>query len=159
MKLYLVQHGEAVSKEDNPDRPLSEKGRADVERMASFLARSTRVARVIHSGKARARETALLLSQVLGPGMVVEEAAVGIAPNDSTDALAKAVETLGDEDNADIMVVGHLPFMARMVSLLITGDEGADTVAFQPGSVACLERGEDGEWMLSWMVRPELMGG
>ena len=49
--------------------------------------------------------------------------------------------------------------MARMVSLLITGDEGADTVAFQPGSVACLERGEDGEWMLSWMVRPELMGG
>ena len=109
MKLYLVQHGEAVSKEDNPDRPLSEKGRADVERMASFLARSARVARVIHSGKARARETALQLSQVLGPGMVVEEAAVGIAPNDSTDALAKAVETLGDEDNADIMVVGTSP--------------------------------------------------
>ena len=26
MKLYLVQHGEAVSKAENPERPLSEQG-------------------------------------------------------------------------------------------------------------------------------------
>ncbi len=49
MKLYLVQHAEAVPAEDNPDRPLSDKGRTDVQRVASFLARSVRVGRIIHS--------------------------------------------------------------------------------------------------------------
>jgi hypothetical protein len=28
-------------------------------------------------------------------------------------------------------------------------------VAYQPGSVACLEQGEEG-WILAWMLRPEL---
>ena len=75
MKLYLVQHAEAVPAEDDPDRPLSDKGRTDVQRVASFLARSVRVGRIVHSPKMRARDTAVLLAQALGPGGVVEEAA------------------------------------------------------------------------------------
>ncbi len=67
------------------------------------------------------------------------------------------------------MVVGHLPFMGRLVSHLVAGSEDADVVAFQPGTVACLERadgedaedGEDGEgdWAVAWMVWPGLLGG
>ncbi len=37
MRLYLVQHGEAVTKAVDPDRPLSEQGRADVERLAIWM--------------------------------------------------------------------------------------------------------------------------
>ena len=37
MKLYLVQHGQAVSKEEDPERPLSEQGREDVRRVATRL--------------------------------------------------------------------------------------------------------------------------
>ena len=33
MRLYLVQHGEAVAKEVDPDRPLSEHGREDIVRL------------------------------------------------------------------------------------------------------------------------------
>ena len=33
MKLYLVQHGDALTKESDPDRPLSDRGRADVTEM------------------------------------------------------------------------------------------------------------------------------
>ncbi len=36
MKLYLVQHGEAKKKEEDPLRPLSESGREDVQRVAKY---------------------------------------------------------------------------------------------------------------------------
>ena len=38
MDVYLVQHGEAVSEEQDPQRPLSEAGSAAVARVASVLA-------------------------------------------------------------------------------------------------------------------------
>ncbi len=169
MRLYLVQHGDATPKDQNPERPLSDKGRTDIERMAAFLARSRmRLARVIHSGKKRAEETALLFADVLGPGKVVEEAVAGLGPNDSTDLLFQAVgpwagdAVAGIEGAGDIMVVGHLPFMGRLLSRLVSGREESDIAAFIPGTVACLEykKGPAGldEWTLVWMARPELLG-
>ncbi len=164
MRVYLVQHAEAVPAEDNPDRPLSDKGRDDARRVASFLARSVRVGRVIHSPKTRARDTAVLLAQALGPGGVVEEAASGLAPDDSVEVAADLIAGWSE----DTMVVGHLPFMGRLVSHLVAGSGDADVAAFQPGTVACLERagGEDaedgengeGDWAVAWMVRPGLLG-
>ena len=120
MHIYLVQHGAAVPKDENPEKPLSDSGRDDIKKMASFLARShVSAARVIHSGKLRALETALLLAEVLGPGNVVEEIESGLAPNDSTDALFAAI----DGWTEDTIIVGHLPFMSKMVSRLVTGNE------------------------------------
>ena len=72
MKLYLVQHGEAVSKAENPERPLSEQGQSDISRIATFLAGDIRISRVIHSGKERAFQTAQILASALSPGMDVE---------------------------------------------------------------------------------------
>src|SRR5688572_29245639 len=37
MRLYLVQHGEAVPEQVDPQRPLSEAGRRDVQAMARLL--------------------------------------------------------------------------------------------------------------------------
>ncbi len=165
MKLYLVQHAEAVPAEDNPDRPLSDNGRTDVQRVASFLARSVRVGRIVHSPKMRARDTAVLLAQALAPGGVVEEAASGLAPNDSVEVVADLIAGWSE----DSMVVGHLPFMDRLASRLVAGSEEANVAAFQPGTVVCLERADadedadddedGGGWVLAWMVRPELLGG
>ena len=156
MRIYLVQHGAAVPRDEDPARPLSPSGREDVKRVASFLGRSRlSVARVIHSGKRRALETALLLAEVIGPGSVVEEAARGLEPDDSTDRLADAVEDWTE----DTVVVGHLPFMGRMVARLVTGNEDASVVHYMPGTVVCLERGGNGGgWSIVWMLRPELLG-
>ena len=157
MHIYLVQHGAAVPKDENEERPLSDQGRDDINKVASFLARSgVSVPRVIHSGKLRAMETALLLSGVIGPGNMVEEAETGLAPDDSTDLFFAAIEEWTD----DAIIVGHLPFMAKLASRLVTGNEDETVVHFKPGSVACLERGENGGgWTVSWFVRPELFGG
>ena len=155
MKLYLVQHGDAVPKDENPERPLSDRGRTDVQRMASFLARGgVRVARVVHSGKVRARDTGALLSQVLGPAGVVEEAAVGLGPDDSPERLAEAIAGWTE----DVMVVGHMPAMGKLVSHLAAGNENVGAVALVPGTVVCLEKAGD-DWAVNWMVRPELLGG
>ena len=37
MKLFLVQHGKAETKETNPLRPLTEQGREDVSKIAEFI--------------------------------------------------------------------------------------------------------------------------
>ncbi len=153
MKLYLVQHGEAVSKEIDPERPLSATGRSDVERLASFLGeRSIQVARVVHSGKTRAQQTAELLATVVAPGGEVETTS-GLKPLDSPGPCAFKLE----EHPEDLLIVGHMPFLGKLVACLITEREDIEMVAFRPGTLACLERGEEGSWVIAWMVRPELL--
>ncbi len=155
MKLYLMQHGEALTAKENAERPLSEKGLKDVGRLAVFLARSrVKVVRVIHSGKARALATGLAMAEVIGPGREVERAESGLAPNDNTDQLTIVANALDE----DFMVVGHMPFMGRMASRLLTGNEEAAKIDFTPSTIACLERAPDGNWSLNWVVRPELLG-
>lgn len=153
MRLYLVQHGEALSADDDPARPLSEAGRRDVAALAQFLETSgLTIARVVHSGKLRAEETAAILAPALASTAPIESQA-GLAPNDSVTEFARRAASW----YADHLVVGHLPFMDRATAYLVTGAEAPGVVAFRPGSIVCLER-DDGSWRLAWMVRPELLG-
>ena len=150
MKLYLAQHGDALAKEINPERPLSETGQSAVERLAMSLAERIEVSRVIHSGKTRARQTAEILARYISSESAVEEFN-GINPNDPVEAFAQLIDDWDD----DLLVVGHLPFMSKLVSLLLTGSAEEVIVAYSPGSIASLESVEEG-WQLLWMVSPEL---
>jgi phosphohistidine phosphatase len=152
MRLYLVQHGQAMNKAVNPDRPLSREGEAEVNRIASILSRiGTAPGRIVHSGKTRARQTAELFDEALGAKTGPTEIS-GIAPLDSVIDFAVRVSEMAE----DTMVCGHQPFVGRLVSRLLAGDEDIPLVEFSPGSVACLERGADGIWVLCWLIRPEL---
>ncbi|MGD2136658.1 MAG: phosphohistidine phosphatase SixA [Gammaproteobacteria bacterium] len=155
MKLYLVQHGEALPKAEDPERPLSEAGTRDVQAMAAFLkAAGIRAGRVWHSGKRRAEQTADILARVVLSGG--KTAAIqGIKPNDPVgDFVVDA-----DVWEEDTVVVGHLPFMSRLVSLLTFGDPEHAVVSYSPGSVVCLERQAPHHWVVLWMQRPELLAG
>ncbi|MDA0998290.1 MAG: phosphohistidine phosphatase SixA [Proteobacteria bacterium] len=156
MRVYIVRHGNAVDAEQNPTRPLSERGRRDVQRMASFLGRAqVRVVRVVHSGKTRAAQTALLLAEVLGPGKLVEEMSLGLNPGDEPEPAAKAIQGW----TGDSMLVGHLPHLGRLVAYMTAGDDEKQIVDFATGAVACLERGDNGNgWRLRWMMEPKLLG-
>jgi phosphohistidine phosphatase len=154
MKLYLVQHGEAVPKTEDPERPLSMQGRRDVSAVAGLLqSAGVRVERVWHSGKTRAEQTARLLAGAVLPRGRKPQAIEGLGPN------APVTEFSIDADvwEEDTLVVGHLPFMARLVALLTTGDSERDIVAFYPGGVVCLERADAGHWVLLWMIRPDIL--
>ncbi len=153
MKLYLVQHGQSVSKEIDPDRPLSAQGEHDVNQVADFLQQSgVAVDRIKHSGKTRARQTAEILAKaLLNNGDIV--AIVGIAPNDPVGSLAETIPVL----ETNTMIVGHLPFMAKLVSYLITGKDDYPLLTYQPGSIVCLEQDENHAWQIQWMIRPDCL--
>ena len=152
MQLYLVQHGEALSKEIDPDRALSEAGRNDVQRLASFLAGKVQVARILHSGKTRARQTAEILAAAVAPGREIEQLG-GLGPNDPVEPFVRHVEEWAE----DLLVVGHLPFMAKLAARLAAGSGERSIVAYRPGSIVCLDMSEEAGWQVQWMIRPELL--
>jgi phosphohistidine phosphatase len=152
MELYLVQHGEAKSKAEDPQRPLTEQGREEVQRVATFAARAgLEVGQIRHSGKRRAEETASVLAEHLSPAKGVL-AVSGLAPMDDVRPIAQA---LGKE-TAPLMLVGHMPFMDRLTGLLITGNPNNSAVRFRMGCIVCLE-GAGHDWAVKWVIRPELV--
>jgi phosphohistidine phosphatase len=153
MKLYLVQHGEACKKEVDPERPLTERGREDIDRLAVFLKQAgIRADRVMHSGKLRAMQTAEQLSKVIAPG-IEPQMSDGINPNDDP----KTFDLRRNGEDMDMLVVGHLPYMAKLVAYLVVEDEDKLITAYQPGSVVCLESLDNTCWQINWMMRPELL--
>jgi phosphohistidine phosphatase len=152
MRLYLVQHGDAVPEQVDPERPLSATGRQDIEAVARLLANAgTHAVRVAHSGKLRAQQTAELTAVALAPG-VAPETMSGLNPNNPVEPVARRIA----DWTSDVMLVGHLPVMGKLVARLVTGDERKPVAAYAPGTVVCLEQGDAGHWAIRWMVRPEL---
>jgi phosphohistidine phosphatase len=142
MELYVMQHGEASPEQDDPARPLTPAGRATVQKVASWARYSGALLdRCVHSGKLRAQQSgklraqqsAELLAAALGSGQV--EARDGLAPNDPVAAVADWLRELPD---SAVAVVGHLPFVDRLTSLLIVGDEAAGVVMFRMGGLVKL---------------------
>jgi phosphohistidine phosphatase len=155
MNIYLVQHGKPVSKEENPEKPLSEKGIEDIERIAGFLERvgSVQVKEIFHSGKTRARQTAEILSSRLISGRE-PKAKAGLAPLDDVKIISEEILQMRN----DFMFVGHLPHLARLTSYLTTGNVSGSVVGFQQGGVVCLNfNDEEVDWTIAWMVVPEII--
>jgi len=151
MTLYLVRHGEAKPKWQDPDRPLTDGARIDIERIALFAKNAgVKVAQIRHSGKTRTEQTAAILAQHLNPdaGSV---AITGLAPNDDVETIADALY----KETDNLMLVGHLPFLDRLASQLLTGNPEKSIVKFQTASFVCLENSGVG-WRVDWMVTPQL---
>jgi len=131
---------------------LTEKGFADVSKIARFAqAADLRVPLIWHGGKLRARQTADLLAGALQPEEGMREGG-GLAPHDPVEPVVEELEAR----QADLMMVGHLPFLTKLASMLLSGFL-ADMIAFQPGGILCMERGPDHRWRIGWMVTPELI--
>ena len=153
MKLLLAQHGAAQSKQQNPQRPLSEEGIADVNRVANFMNEAgITVERVIHSGKLRAQQTAEIFAKALAAEASIE-VNDSLNPNDDPEIFRNQIEN----SLQDTLVVGHLPFMSNFVSQLVLNNETSPVASYQPGSVVCLEKDDSDLWLLNWMIRPELL--
>ncbi len=153
MKLYLMQHGNAVSKEENPAQPLSEKGRKDVESAADFICKAgIQIPLIFHSNKTRAKQTAEIIAARLISQVGLNEKK-GLAPLDEIVHIAKEIEATEE----DRMLVSHLPFLAKLSSYLIAGDESLSIIQFQQGGLVCLQRNNEGNWVIEWMVPPLLI--
>ena len=154
MTIYLVQHGNPVSKEEDPNRPLSKQGRMDVEKMANFIEKlGVDVEEVWHSTKTRARQTAEIIISKLRPDKQPLEKR-GLSPLDDVRVIAEEIE----RSDKDLMIVGHLPHLAKLTSFLTTGSESNSIVRFQQSGVVCLQPDEENKgWTIAWMLVPNMI--
>ena len=151
MPVYLVQHGEAKPETEDPLRPLTDCGREGVQRVARHAAPlKLPVSEIRHSGKLRARQTAEILAAALAPGRDVRQMD-GLAPGDDPGKARAVVESAVEP----LMLVGHLPHLSRLASMLLLGDPERHIIQFRNGGIICLVKGEGG-WLLQWALTPEL---
>lgn len=156
MHLYLVQHAEAKPKEEDPERHLSERGLKTAQKVASYLVDTIDIQlhSILHSEKARALETAQVFGEKLSPFRGLEEAKE-LSPNSTPWGW---VENLAQIEN-NIMIVGHLPHLQRLSSILLCQDEHKQIIEFEMGCVICLSRDGSGIWAVQWMLIPSVIPG
>ena len=152
MKVYLVQHGEPKLEKEDPERPLTGRGRESVESVARYTAKcGIEVAEILHPGRLRAKQTAELFAQYLSPLKGIREVE-GLAPLDDPHKAQELVQMA----EKPLMLVGHLPHLTRLASLLVLGMPDKEIVKFTMGGVVCLNRSDD-FWSIQWALIPELI--
>lgn len=147
MALYIVQHGKAFSKEEDPERHITKEGIEDATRVAHELThRDIPLDRIMHSGKSRAEDTARIFRHALDTSipLVAHE---GMAPNDDAAAFAETIDTA-----ENLMVVGHQPFLGKLIALLVNGDETVQSESVVNAGVIALEWNNG--WSVSWRIDP-----
>ncbi len=154
MQIICVRHGEACGPEIDSKRPLTERGRDQVNELACFLAKNgLSIQQSFHSGKLRAKQTADIFAKKLAIASVSE---LSLLENDQT----------GVEDLLDIipswtentMIVGHLPFIPEFVNAIVLNKINHQPILHcPPATVICLEYLENAHWIIRWMLNPELL--
>jgi phosphohistidine phosphatase len=147
MFLYLAHHGNAVGSEVDPRRPLSPEGRVDVERIAAQAAALGATPAVVwHSGKLRAKQTAEALWRACNA--LAELAATrDLQPDDPPQWMRDRLRA----EARDILIVGHFPYLPRLLALLVTGGEAG--VSFPENGIVALETLDEGAtWSERWRL-------
>ncbi|NOQ88774.1 MAG: phosphohistidine phosphatase SixA, partial [Gammaproteobacteria bacterium] len=143
-RIYFAQHGLAVDKKDDPERPLSQRGIQQSKTIAKKLCVSEPpITSVFHSGKLRAAETAEIFARAMNISST--PAIDGLSPNDDVELLAQELNI----NNA--LYIGHLPHLDKLVTYLITGNENGSIITFQNSAVVCLEK-HDTRYLLQWYL-------
>ena len=151
MALYIVQHGKSLSTEIDPERGLSQDGVKEVTLIANVAkGYQTQVSDIWHSGKKRAIQTAEIFASILNfrEGLVEK---TDLGPMDDVKTVAGAIT------NNNTMIVGHLPFLEKLISYLVTGTEDFEIFKLQNGGLVCLDQTEGGVyWHIKWALMPNI---
>ncbi|MBU0969744.1 MAG: phosphohistidine phosphatase SixA [Proteobacteria bacterium] len=155
MALFLVQHGISSSKAVDPGKGLSDLGIEETNRIAPVAkGYGIPVHTIVHSGKKRAEQTAAIYHRALSLKTPLE-AIPGINPLDDVRIFAAGIDP-----HANWMVVGHMPFMERLVSYLVAGSEVIRVYQFQNSGIVCLDCGEghngEPDWFIKWTLNPHI---
>ena len=149
MLLYIFRHGDAKPEREDPQRGLSDRGREEVTAICAVFSRiSPQIEEIWHSGKTRAQQTA----DILAAGLKIEERVhprSGLNPNDPLPPLVEELE----RRERNLAIVGHLPQLGKLISVLLLGSE-QELLDLPSAGLVCLERTGD-SWRLNWFLTPE----
>jgi phosphohistidine phosphatase len=147
--LFLVHHGDAVGPDVNPMRPLSDRGRVEVDMLAqNAAARGARPDIIWHSGKLRARQTAEAYWTRCNP-LATFSATRGLQPTDPTNWIVDSITG----ETKHILLAGHFPHLPRLLGRLLSGHANAEPADFPLNGIVALEY-TDGKWIEKWRMKP-----
>lgn len=125
MKLSLLRHGIAADRgnpeyEHDSERPLTAKGERRMRRIAEGM-QTLRLSYdlILSSPYLRAKQTAEIVTQVLHTpeGILLTEA---LTPEGNPRQLIEVLRT-DHQARQDVLLVGHEPYLSRLISTLLTG--------------------------------------
>jgi phosphohistidine phosphatase len=138
MRVVIVRHGQALSKQDDPEQGLSPHGREQAKLVGAELKKlDLAEARILHSVKTRARQTAEIIAAELQTSSAPEQIE-GIKPNDPVEPIVRDI-LAADETR---IYVSHLPFVQYLTAVLMTHRKEPQPV-FSTCGMAVLERDDD----------------
>ena len=153
MKLFLIQHAQAKSKEEDPQRSLADEGKANIKKVAECVARTApEITEVWHSEKLRTKQTAQILAKELDISDRLKEYP-GLMPNDNVDSVNERLM----EVKENVAIVGHLPFLDKLASLLLCHSQETRIINFAMGGIVCLNRDQENVWSIEWMITPGIV--
>jgi phosphohistidine phosphatase len=143
--LWILRHGKAVEANPSvadPQRPLAALGKAQSRAMGEFLKqRKIKLDRIHSSSSLRTRETAE--SFLEGGGLKIPLELTERIYNAGGTDLLEYVRGLKKGEDA-VMLVGHMPGVGELVSLLVT-DQDDLAIKFKPGSLVLVNL-DVGSW-------------
>lgn len=164
MKLYLLRHGDAADHGDSrypndADRPLTTKGLQRTKLLAHAL-RQWEISfdAILTSPLVRARQTAEALARGLRFHGHPEQIA-HLAPSGDVEKLVHHLNRLRPTP-ANILVVGHEPYLSSLISLLCSGGSLLSLTLKKGGlcrlEVETLRAGRCAS--LEWLLAPRVLG-
>lgn len=157
MAIFVVRHAKAVPGYPDEFRQLAADGERMADEMGEHLASTgVKVTRIYHSGLVRARQTAEALARHLQPHDGLHHRP-GLEPEAEPLPIAAWLET--EEETGDgVMIVSHMPFVDRLVSMLLCGDPDAGLVDYKLCAVARLNMKPTHGYELAWLLTPKSAG-
>ncbi len=152
MAIYVVQHGKNLAKDKDPEKSLSHEGQTETERIAKVAkGYNIKVSMIVHSGIKRAGQTAEILASYFNPEN-------GVSAVGNMNPLSDAVDfSRAIEMDKNIMFVGHLPFLERLVSYLVTGRSDNCIFKIQNSGILCLDKFDPYDHpVIKWGIMPNI---
>jgi phosphohistidine phosphatase len=142
MRLSFLRHGIAADRgrseyENDSERPLTPKGERQIRRIAKGIqAAGLSYDLILASPYLRAKQTAEIVAQVLSTpeGVLLADA---LTPESNPRQLIDALRT-DYHAQQDVLVVGHEPYLSRLISILLTGGPNL-SVAMKRGGLCALD--------------------
>ena len=142
MRLTFLRHGIAAGRgspayENDSERPLTAKGERRMRRIAEGMqALGLSYDLMLSSPYLRAKQTAEIVAQILSTAhdvLLVET----LTPEGDPRQVIEALRT-DHRDRQDVLLVGHEPYLSRLISTLLTGGPNL-SVGMKRGGLCALD--------------------
>jgi phosphohistidine phosphatase len=163
VNIFILRHGIAVERgtkgyEKDADRPLTAKGKRQLRKSAAAMRKmKLRFDLILSSPYERARRTAEIVAGELKLKKRLKFSDMLICEGDPESLIGQIAELKPAPKN--LLLVGHEPYLSRLISRLVSGDEDV-AMDFKKGGLCKLEaeKLDTGKCaQLEWLLTPKQM--